>query len=198
MHFVVGLGNPGSLYEGTRHNLGFDVVDCLANDLKLHFKAGRGDYLIAEGTYRKKAFRLFKPLTYMNDCGTAVVEILERYDVPLDGLLVVCDDFHLPLGQLRVRPRGSDGGHNGLYSIIYHLQTDSFPRLRCGIASAAIPNDKSVMARFVLEPFALDERAAVKKMVHRAKDACLCVVAEGLSRTMNLFNTKPTEKNGES
>lgn len=190
---IVGLGNPGSRYEGSRHNLGFEVVDDVARACNAAFKPGRGEYLVAETRLDGTTFLLVKPLTYMNESGSAVLDIQSRYDVRIDEFLIVCDDFQLPLGYLRVRAGGSDGGHNGLYSIIYHLQSDSFPRLRCGIASQAIPDEQSLMARFVLEPFAPDERPAVKIMVQRAKDACLCVVREGLQQAMNQFNTKPKD-----
>ncbi|MGH2568737.1 MAG: aminoacyl-tRNA hydrolase, partial [Bacteroidota bacterium] len=120
--FFIGLGNPGSQYDGTRHNIGFDVVDSLAGALKIRFKPGTGEYLEARGFFGDTEVGLAKPLTYMNNSGSAVMEIQERYHLPLDRLLIICDDFWLPLGTLRLRTKGSDGGHNGLYSIIYHLQ----------------------------------------------------------------------------
>ncbi len=191
MLFVIGLGNPGSQYDGTRHNVGFDVVDALADSLKMRFKPGKGDYLEALGLYQAKEIGLAKPLTYMNNSGSAVMEIQGRYGISVDQLLIICDDFWLPLGSLRLRTKGSDGGHNGLYSIIYHLQSDLFPRLRCGIASESIPKDKSLMADFVLEPFTASERRVTEKMVTRAKEACLCILTEDLEQAMNLYNTKP-------
>jgi PTH1 family peptidyl-tRNA hydrolase len=190
MHCIVGLGNPGSQYEGTRHNLGFDVADEIANALHLRFKAGKGEYLLATGTVDDRPLILIKPLTYMNESGSAVLDVQEEYKIPIERLLIVCDDFQLPLGQLRLRPRGSDGGHNGLYSIIYHLQSDQFPRLRCGIASASTPKDKSLMATYVLEPFTREELPAVEAMKRRAKEACLTFVQRGLTPAMNLFNSK--------
>jgi PTH1 family peptidyl-tRNA hydrolase len=190
MFFVIGLGNPESRYEGTRHNLGFEVVDAVAEGLKLTFRAGRGDYLIARGDHRGREFGLIKPLTYMNESGIALLEIRERFDAPLDRLLVVCDDFQLPLGRLRLRASGSDGGHNGLYSIIYHLQSEDFPRLRCGIAAASMPNDKTHMAEYVLSPFTSDEQPVARSMVGRAKEACMIVVADGIHRAMSQINRK--------
>ncbi len=190
MHCIVGLGNPGSQYEGTRHNLGYEVVDEIAQALKLRFKEDAGEYLLASGTVDDHPLSLIKPLTYMNESGSAVLDVRERYEIPIEHLLVVCDDFQLPLGRLRLRPRGSDGGHNGLYSIIYHLQSEQFPRLRCGIASASTPKDKSLMAMYVLEPFTRQELPEVKAMKQRAKEACLTFVQSGLTTAMNLFNSK--------
>lgn len=188
MLFVVGLGNPESRYEGTRHNVGFDVVDRLAKELKIGFRPGRGEYMIALSSHQGQAVGLVKPLSYMNQSGIPVLDIQERFAVSLDRLLVVCDDFQLPLGRLRLRAKGSDGGHNGLYSIIYHLQSEDFPRLRCGIASEFAPKEKVLMAEYVLDPFTQEERPPASAMVERAKDACLCVLADGLQKAMNIYN----------
>jgi PTH1 family peptidyl-tRNA hydrolase len=190
MFFVIGLGNPESRYSGSRHNIGFDVADDLARHLRCSFKEGRGEYLIANAHIGETAFGIVKPLTYMNQSGLAVMEIQEEFGATAEQFLVVCDDFQLPLGQLRLRLRGSDGGHNGLYSIIYHLQTDEFPRLRCGIASTEMPKEKNLLVDFVLEQFSKEERPVVDKMIGKAKDACLLAVTEGMTRSMNEFNKK--------
>ena len=196
MHYLVGLGNPGQEYQYTRHNIGFDILDAVAERLKAHYKPGKGDFEIGFGSFKNSELALVKPLTYMNNSGEAILDIRNRYDVPLERFLVLCDDFQLPLGQLRLRPEGSDGGHNGLYSIIYHLKSTSFPRLRCGIASEHLPTDKRLMAQYVLEPFGQDERAAVRSMVHRAAEASLSFVTDGIQKTMNQFNqfTSPNHK----
>lgn len=191
MVLIIGLGNPGSQYDGTRHNVGFEVVDSLAETLTAHFQPGKGEYLEALTTVNGERVGLVKPLTYMNNSGSAVVEIHERYAVPVDRLLVVCDDFWLPLGTLRLRPKGSDGGHNGLYSIIYHLRSESFPRLRCGIASELTPRNKEQMADFVLERFTKTERPVVDRMVKRAAETCISFVQHGIQKTMTLYNTQP-------
>lgn len=189
MHAIIGLGNPGSEYEGTRHNLGFDVVDALCRRLRVGFRAGKGEYLVAQSSYRGTSLTLVKPLTYMNNSGIAVQDIVERFTEGCESLLVVCDDFQLPFGKIRIRPKGSDGGHNGLYSIIYHLQRHDFPRLRCGIATEAMPKRKTEMAQFVLSPFAKEESSAVADMIDRAADAALTFVHEGIEAAMNRFNT---------
>lgn len=185
---IVGLGNPGREYEGTRHNLGFDVADLCALKLRCSWKPGKGDYLIAAPSGGQGLLTVAKPMTYMNNSGQAVVELLERHPVSPNRLLVVVDDLALPLGSIRMRPRGSDGGHNGLRSIIYHLGSDEFPRLRCGIRREATPSGES-SAEFVLSRFEPDERDTVTDMVERAAGACVEFAEAGLERAMNRFNT---------
>ncbi|HLA68308.1 MAG TPA: aminoacyl-tRNA hydrolase [Bacteroidota bacterium] len=188
MHCIVGLGNPGQEYQHTRHNIGFDILDGIAERLKIPFKPGKGEYEIGFGSFKNCEMVLLKPLTYMNNSGEAILDIGDRYDIPLERFLVLCDDFQLPLGRLRLRPEGSDGGHNGLYSIIYHLKSTSFPRLRCGIASEHLPVDRRLMTRYVLEPFDPEERPAVRSMILRASEASLSFVTEGIQKTMDSFN----------
>ena len=191
MHCIIGLGNPGKRYDGTRHNIGFEILDSIALRHRARFESGKGDYLIARITRGELPVVLIKPQTFMNESGSAVAEVVEQFGLPLENLLVVCDDFQLPLGQLRVRSNGSDGGHNGLYSIIYNLQSDQFPRLRCGIASSFTPKEKTLMAAYVLEPFRRDELPDVQAMIERGNNACLTVIEEGLIPAMNQYNSKP-------
>lgn len=191
MPCIIGLGNPGKRYDGTRHNIGFEILDSIAHRHRARFESGKGDYLIARMSRGELPVVLIKPLTYMNESGSAVADVVERFGLTLENLLVVCDDFQLPLGQLRIRSDGSDGGHNGLYSIIYHLQSDQFPRLRCGIASSFTPKEKTLMAAYVLEPFRRDELPDVQAMIERGSNACLTVVEEGLIPAMNQYNSKP-------
>ncbi len=182
---VVGLGNPGSEYEGTRHNIGFEVVDELTRRFKTSLKSGRGEYLFAS----RREFVLVKPLTYMNNSGTAVVEALERFESSISSLIIVADDFALPLGTIRIRTKGSDGGHNGLASIIYQLNSNEFARVRCGIQKEVMP-PKHRMAEFVLSPFEPEERDKVKEMVVQAADAAVECAVSGIARAMTRFNTK--------
>jgi len=188
VHAIIGLGNPGSEYVGTRHNLGFRVIDALCKKFNLRMTAGEGDYLTGKTSYRGKHVYLVKPLTYMNNSGIAAEDIVRRYGISLQKMLVVCDDFQLPLGTLRLRPKGSDGGHNGLYSIIDQVGSKDFPRLRCGIATEKMPKKKSEMAQFVLSPFDGDEEPIVKEMTGRARDAVLSFITDGIDATMNKFN----------
>jgi PTH1 family peptidyl-tRNA hydrolase len=188
---IFGLGNPGREYEMTRHNVGFMVVDALAEKLNYDFKPGKGDYLIAPGKYKGKEILIVKPLTYMNNSGIAVKDVVERFEIDLRDILVVCDDLNLPLGMIRIRPKGSDGGHNGLYSIIYHLKTIEFPRLRCGIGN---PEKMKNMVDFVLSKFDDDEVEVLREMISNAVDATLCFVSDGVLSAMNKFNKKAKSK----
>jgi len=184
---VAGLGNPGRLYRETRHNVGFMVLDRLAERLGTAFGPGKGDYLLGEGTVGERKVVLLRPLTYMNNSGRAVADLLEARPLPYEDLLVVVDDAALPLGTLRLRAGGSDGGHNGLASVIEHLRTDQFPRLRCGIGREEMPTGIP-LDRFVLSPFELSERRALGAMISAASDAVTEFVNSGISSAMNKFN----------
>ncbi|HVN48323.1 MAG TPA: aminoacyl-tRNA hydrolase [Bacteroidota bacterium] len=188
MHLIVGLGNPGRQYEYTRHNIGFLVVNQLAASLKATFRPAQGEYWIASCSLNGLDVVLMKPTTYMNNSGIAVQQFLEAQTLPLEQLLVVCDDIQLPLGSLRIRTSGSDGGHNGLASIIYHIQSENIPRLRCGIGSEHLPTDKSSMVDFVLSEFETDEQEIVGTMIQHAADACCVFITKGIVSAMNQFN----------
>ncbi|MHC4578746.1 MAG: aminoacyl-tRNA hydrolase [Planctomycetota bacterium] len=187
MHVVLGVGNPGPEYEETRHNLGFRVVDTLAAVARR--KLGRFKGLEAEGIgvwIHREPVLLVKPLTYVNRCGSVLHAIRTRERVPLGKLLVVVDDLNLPLGRLRLRPGGSDGGHKGLRSLIAHLETPQFPRLRVGIGDpGARPAEQ-----YVLEPFAPAERPAADRAVRAAAAAVVLWVREGTARAMDRINRR--------
>lgn len=190
MFAIIGLGNPGYEYENTRHNLGFKVINAVAKKLDLRLNDGR-EYCISDikevGGVR---IILMKPLSYMNNSGIIVKELLETYQINLDQILVVLDDFTLPLGTIRIRERGSSGGHNGLYSIIYHLESEDIPRLRCGIASEWMPKRKDVLADFVLSPFIDEEIKIVQQMILSARDAVIVAAIENFQTAINRFNRK--------
>jgi PTH1 family peptidyl-tRNA hydrolase len=186
---VVGLGNPGTEYDCTRHNVGFKVIDELARRFKTPIRAGRGEYLLASRGISGKEVVLVKPLTYMNNSGIAVSELLDAYSARLDELMLVMDDLALPLGTIRVRAKGSGGGHNGLSSVIYHLNTNEFARIRCGIRRNIMP-PKERMAEFVLSPFEQEERETVEVMIAEAADAVVEFATAGIARTMNKVNTR--------
>jgi PTH1 family peptidyl-tRNA hydrolase len=181
---IVGLGNPGIQYRDTRHNVGFLVVEELSRRFRAELRPGKGEYQVARMNMAGADALVAAPTTFMNNSGTAVVDILERYQMSPRELLVVVDDFALPLGTLRFRMTGSDGGHNGLASIIYMLNSHEFPRLRCGIGTAMMPV-KTDMAPFVLSPFATEEVPVVKDMVLRAADACIEFARTGHARPAN-------------
>jgi peptidyl-tRNA hydrolase, PTH1 family len=192
MPLIVGLGNPGRQYEFTRHNTGVLVVDRLAASLKASFRPAKGEYWFASCSLNGLDVVLMKPTTYMNNSGIAVQQCIETHALPLEQVLIICDDFQLPLGSLRFRTNGSDGGHNGLASIIYHVQSESIPRLRCGIGSAHVPSDKTLMADFVLSEFEDDEHEIVGTMLQQAEEACKVFIIDGIDKAMNRFNIRPT------
>jgi PTH1 family peptidyl-tRNA hydrolase len=184
MHLVVGLGNPGRKYEATRHNLGYRVCDRLAEAFGASFDRDRFESLVAEAGVGGDKVLLVKPITFMNLSGRAVSAAAGFYKLPTERLLVVCDDFNLPLGQLRLRREGSHGGHNGLRDVIARLGTDAFPRLRMGIGPLAGRDP----VPFCLAPFPPAEREAAEEMVQRAADAVRTALDSGLDEAMNRFN----------
>lgn len=187
MHIIVGLGNPGSEYEGTRHNVGFQVIDRLASMVRVKFRNLTG-YQEAAVRLANQSAVLIKPQTYMNNSGEALSDVLERYGGSPDEILVCCDDFHLPLGKLRLRKKGGDGGHNGLASVIHQLGTEDFARLRCGIAGESIPGPGEDMADYVLSPFTEKENALLGEFVADAAACITAVVRDGIDRAMNRFH----------
>ncbi len=188
MRAVVGLGNPGREYSRTRHNLGFLVIDALSTLTGARMGEGRGPYLIGEAVVGSERVALIQPMTFMNNSGLAVLDIMERYGIPPGELLIVMDDFSLPLGALRIRLKGSDGGHNGLASILYHAGTDEIPRLRCGIGAEEMPRGSEGLSDFVLSPVAPEEEARAGECITLARDAVMTALTEGLETAMNRFN----------
>ncbi|MFZ1977312.1 MAG: aminoacyl-tRNA hydrolase, partial [Bacteroidota bacterium] len=180
-------------YTMTRHNLGFMVVDSIAETLHEKFQPARGEFWTAFCSFKNFEIALVKPVTFMNNSGIAVADFIEQNTIDIDHVLIICDDFQLPLGTLRLRPYGSDGGHRGLASVIYHLGSDQFPRLRCGIGSELIPVEKSSLSDFVLEPFPESEHERVVSLVERARDAAVSFVENGIERTMSRFNAGEEE-----
>ncbi len=197
MKIVAGLGNPGEKYEGTRHNAGFVVVDRLAREHGIRLGAGRGDFLTGSGRIGGEHVTLVLPLTFMNLSGRAVAEVLSATDAIPGELLVVCDDVWLELGQLRLRHRGGDGGHNGLASVIESLGTGGFARLRLGVGMPDVGVD---MADFVLDRFLSEELPAVETMIDEAARAVAGVLRDGIDRTMNDVNRRavPEEDSPDS
>ena len=184
MKLIVGLGNPGSQYKGTRHNAGFDVVDELARRASIGFESAPAEALIAKWRRPEDVALLVKPLTFMNLSGQAVGELTRYFKVEIADLLVIVDEVHLPLGRLRARARGSAGGHNGLKSIIAHLG-DEFSRLRVGVGRGG---DQRNLADHVLSRFEKDEVAEVERMTQRAADAAEMFITSGIEAVMNGFN----------
>lgn len=184
---MVGLGNPGERYRRTRHNVGFMVVDALAARAGARAGGEREDAWVAEAELAREPVLLVKPLTFMNRSGVAVERLAGQVGASPQETVVVVDDWALELGRLRVRQRGSHGGHNGLRSLVETLGTDEFPRVRCGIGRGeAVPD----MAEYVLSPFPPEDVLVVQEMVGQACDAVECLVREGVEAAMNRFNAK--------
>ncbi len=150
MRVVFGIGNPGNRYRYTRHNAGFLILDRLAEKLNLVFQPSKSDYYFAKSSSTDTSFYLIKPTTFVNLSGEAAEDFFDEFEIDINDFLVVVDDINLDLGSIRLRKSGGDGGHNGLNSIIYHLQDDQFPRLRFGIGSHF---EKGDMKNYVLEKF---------------------------------------------
>lgn len=192
MKVVVGLGNPGPKYAGTRHNVGFDVADYLAAAPGCSPFRERFEAFVAEAKEGGEAVLLVKPLTFMNLSGRSVRAVLDFYKLPPDALLVVCDDFNLPLGKLRVRAKGSHGGQNGLRNIQDQLGTDAYARLRIGVGQ---PNPGEAVDH-VLSRFKPAERASVQDAVALAAQAVLAWVKGGTEAAMNRFNGPASAEDG--
>ena len=187
MKLIVGLGNPGAKYRGTRHNVGFEVVDELARRRGLEFESSPTDALMARERGPDAEVMLAKPLTYMNRSGGAVAALQRYYRIEPEGLLVVADDVNLPVGRLRARRQGSDGGQNGFASIIEALGTDAFARLRIGVGRG---RTEGRLASHVLARFDAPETEEIATAVERAADAVEAFAGDGIDAMMNRFNRK--------
>jgi PTH1 family peptidyl-tRNA hydrolase len=185
MKLVVGLGNPGRRYAGTRHNLGFTVLAELAKRFGAGSPRGKFQGEVVEVAVEGEKVLLLSPLTYMNNSGASVVAARDFYGLPNDAVLVICDDLNLPLAKLRIRSGGSSGGQKGLADIVRKLQTEEFPRLRIGLG-APPPNWDA--ADFVLGRFSQVELFEIEQAVLKAADAVAVWVREGLQTCMNRYN----------
>ena len=183
---LVCLGNPGDEYENTRHNVGFLTVDQIAEQLRVPVQKLKYRALTNTVELGGQKVLLMKPVTYMNLSGEAVGEAARFYKIPPEHVLVISDDVSIPLGRLRVRKGGSAGGHNGLKSIIQHLGTDQFPRVKIGVGEK--PHPDYDMADWVLSKFTGEDLKTITAAVERAAKAVECLIAEGPDKAMNRFN----------
>ena len=187
MKLIVGLGNPGPEYWETRHNIGFMVVDSIAKRSSLQWRTnGDVEYCKSFGPHQ---FFVMKPQTFMNRSGWAVSRFADFYKIEFQDLLVVLDDVDLPLGKLRIRPRGSAGTHNGLKSVVEQLGTTDFPRMRIGVGRGDKRRD---LADFVLDRFDQSEWPVVENVITRAAEAAQMFAVEDIVKVMNEYNTDPT------
>ena len=187
---MVGLGNPGLKYEFTRHNIGFRVVDSLAQDIEIGFKKVKSYYsLISRGMINNHKVMLVKPQTFMNLSGRAVNKVVSYYKISLRDLLIVYDDLNLELGQIRIRKRGSAGGHKGMESIIQYLHTEEIPRLRIGIGNPSV-NFNFDCVSYVLSNFNSDEEDKIKETIKPSVKAIKTVIEDGFGKAMRKYNRK--------
>jgi peptidyl-tRNA hydrolase, PTH1 family len=185
MRLIVGLGNPGAEYEWSRHNLGFRLIDRLARETETTVKRRECRSLIGSASIEGQRVRLVKPQTYMNLSGEAVACLTAKLDLENSSLIVISDDLALPFGTIRLRERGSAGGHNGLKSIIASLKTNEFTRLRIGIQPEHPVSDAK---SFVLDEFSRGQRSDVEAVLARADEALRCVLREGIGKAMSVYN----------
>jgi PTH1 family peptidyl-tRNA hydrolase len=194
MKLVAGLGNPGPRYAGTRHNVGFDAVDLLAERHGAAWVAAPRGIAAMVAPWRMGGAIFAKPLTFMNLSGGAIVPLLQFYKIDPADLLVIVDEVQLETGRLRIRPLGSAGGHNGLKSVIGSLGSEAFARLRIGVGRG---DNRRDLADHVLAKFDPDERETIADAITRAADAAETFVSDGPSEAMNRFNRKPETGNGQ-
>ena len=194
MKLIAGLGNPGTTYRDTRHNVGFDVADVLARRHGAAFESAPGEALMARLRAVGDGVLIVKPLTFMNLSGHAVAELIRYYRIALPDVLIVVDDVNLPLGRLRIRARGSHGGHNGLRSVAGQLGSDEYARLRIGIGRG---DERRDLVEHVLARFDPEEREIVRAAVDRAADAAEMFVTDDIQQVMNTFNRADDQATAE-
>jgi peptidyl-tRNA hydrolase, PTH1 family len=186
VRIVLGIGNPGKRYENTRHNIGFLILNQFAHQQEISFTPSKFDYDYAEGEFEGSAYVLIKPVTYVNNSGLAVTQALNYYNTGLKDLLVIVDDINLETGSIRVRASGGDGGHNGIKSIIYHLNSNEFPRIRIGIGSEL---NEQGLADYVLSKFQKKDIEAIKNSAEKTLDLIKEFVHGGLKQMLD-YNSK--------
>ncbi len=192
MKMFAGLGNPGAEYAATRHNVGFMLADALAARWDATSWRTKQDALVAEARLGAEKILLVKPLTYMNESGRAVGPLLSWYKLDPSDLIVAHDDMDLPVGTIRLRKKGSAGGHNGMKSILYHVQDENFPRVRIGVGHPV--HGREQVIRHVLSPFSGEDAQKIRKVIEYLLPAVECIVTEGIEMAMNKYNPKKEKK----
>lgn len=190
MKIIAGLGNPGSKYEFTRHNTGFLMLDYYAQLKGFKINKLKNNALIAEYIHNGEKILFLKPQTFMNLSGEAIRALSDYYKVDNEDILVIYDDISLPLGRMRIRKKGTDGGHNGIKNIIYQLQTDVFPRIKIGVSMC----DKDNMIDHVLGTFSKKELEILKEMAEITAKAIDKILADGADAAMNIYNSTDLTK----
>lgn len=185
MYIIVGLGNPGAQYEHTRHNIGFEVIERFATDNRISVEQKKHRALIGQGSYEGEKVLLVMPQTYMNLSGEALQQVLAFYKADKNKIIVVYDDISLGVGEMRIRKKGSAGGHNGIKNIIQHLGSDEFIRIKVGVGEKPAGWD---LARYVLSRFEKNEIEEMANSVERASRALEMIIKDGTDKAMNNFN----------
>ena len=185
MYMIVGLGNPGSKYAATRHNIGFDLITYLSDHYDIRLRDKEGFAITGKGRIEGQAVLLVRPQTYMNESGRSVRALKDYYKLSDEDIFIVCDDINLEVGQVRVRPKGSAGGHNGLKSIIAHLGTETFSRIRIGVGAKPEYGD---LVHHVLGRFAKEEEAILRDVLELAEKAVILGITDGVDKAMNEVN----------
>ncbi len=187
MYIIAGLGNPGKEYTGTRHNVGYDTLECLAEKYDVKLNKLKFNSVYGETFINGEKVMLVKPVTYMNRSGIAIDEIIKFYKIPVENLIVIYDDIDIPLGTLRIRPHGSPGTHNGMKSIISHVG-ENFPRIRVGIGR----NSNIDLADYVLQKFGRDELDKISMIMEKAAEAAIEIIENNIDAAMQKYNIKST------
>ena len=185
MFLIVGLGNPEEDYSKTRHNMGFNVINKIAEEYKIEVNKKKFDGLYGDGIIESKKVILLKPQTYMNLSGKSIIQVVNFYKIPLKNIIVIYDDIDINPGLIRVRKQGSSGSHNGMKSVVEELNSEDFMRVRVGIGKPQFDND---MINYVLGAIPEDEKESLKKGVEKAKNAVIEIIKNGVDKAMNQFN----------
>ncbi len=185
MYLIVGLGNPGIEYAATRHNMGFDMLTYISDRYNIPLRAKEGKALVGKGIVEGEKVMLAQPQTFMNLSGESVRALMDYYKLDIDDLIVIYDDIDLPLGQVRIRKKGSAGGHNGIKSIIQHMGTDQFKRIRIGVGSKPTGGD---LVKHVLGRFSREEEQHIRDVFALASEGLVSMLTNGVSDAMNRVN----------
>lgn len=191
MRIIIGLGNPTEKYQATRHNIGWDAITRIADDYNIALNQNKHKAICGTGYIEGEKVILAQPVTYMNLSGESVRQLVDYYKVSAQDIIVIYDDISLDVGQLRIRKKGSAGGHNGIKSIISHLGTDEFPRIKIGVGEK--PKDWD-LADYVLSRFKEDEEKIIREALKDSSDACRMIISDGMDAAMNKYNKKKEAK----
>lgn len=187
MYIIIGLGNPGEKYQATKHNIGWDAVTRISDDYRISLDSKKHKAICGTGYIEGEKVILAQPLTYMNLSGESVRQLMDFYKVSPQEIIIIYDDISLEVGQLRIRKKGSAGGHNGIKSIIQHLGTDEFPRIKVGVGDKPKEWD---LADYVLSRFHKEEQPAIRQALKDTSDACRTMITSGIDAAMNVYNKK--------